>query len=126
MGHGLSELQKTILKMAYHNRTFEERTSEDGGADLYHYEVLIAYWKLPGIIYRDTSGKRSSVGWQHLNPATSTHAQFNTTRAALSRAARRLEDRRFVVCISSAQARWAGVNLTPNGIAMAKRLPATS
>ena len=126
--------------MAYQNRTFEQRTETSSGADLYHYEVLIAYWKLPGKVYRDSSGKRRSPGSQHFTRSTSTrrqvdpatnqvqltttsnHAQFNTARAALSRAARRLRDRGLVHWVSGAYALWAGINLTSDGVALAEQL----
>lgn len=122
MGRGLSELQQTILKLAYHNRMIENRVGGPGGADLFHYEVLIEYWHLPGEVHRDPDGKRRYTTGHHFSRSFRNYARFNAARAALTRAVRRLADRGLVIWVSGMYAQWAGVNLTADGIAMAQQL----
>lgn len=132
MGRGLSELQKTILRIATRNRRAENRgvTSEQG-ADAYYAEVLAesSGWtpdRAPlryGPRYGRYAGLRAPGG-QHFRKSLIGDKSYNAAHAALSRAARRLEARGLVQRRRGANSRWSGVSLTPSGASLTASHPA--
>ncbi len=121
MGRGLSELQKTMLRLAFRNRVSENRTAESRGSDLYYYEVLAAYWgwDLP----EHVQGRDHRHPGEHkFSKAAIGTKAYGTAHAALSRAVIRLQQRGLVDAISGKYSHWSGLNLTTDGITAALEL----
>lgn len=124
MGRGLSDLQRTALRLALQNRDGEGRTERTrGGADVYFQEILAAHygWEL-----KRFAGKLRSPGGQKFSKAGIGHREYNAATTAVSRAAARLEQRGLVERMVGAISNWAGFNLTPAGVEEARRLSDTS
>lgn len=118
MGRGLSDLQKSILVMAYGNH---EPTRGSFGCDLYTKDVLTGYYGwVPVKGYLDSPGSQSfdiqAIGEQ----------KYRSTRAAVSRAFRRLERRGLVTRVMAVRSVWAGINLTEEGAEVAQSLSVNS
>ena len=116
----MSELQKTILRLAHENRARGEgaRVFADyqEGTDVTYPQVLAGY-----------------VGWEGTGPRRRLFHQFSkkeigekpyrNAMASLSRAFGRLEARGLIVRTHSVMAAgWTGADLTDEGRAFARRL----
>jgi hypothetical protein len=110
MGRGLSRLQWFILKKATRQRR------------VYHCEVLAEYfgWKTSSHIScpepwkRDEEGLLENPGRHYFSPTEIGTKHYRVTRATLSRACARLEDRGLVISIAR-YSKWAGVEITDQG-----------
>lgn len=130
MGRGLSELQKSILRIAYRNHQAGPMTH--GGISkthAYYAEVLHEHFGFP--IERRSYIDKNATDSMYLrsNPASHTfdlHAigesRYRAAQAALSRAVKRLSERGLVEWMQGEAARWSGVNLTKAGMAEAEKL----
>jgi hypothetical protein len=105
-------------------RTVKMLSSGKSGADVYFAEVLVEYYGwTPSSPYalKDRDGRRVPGGKKFI-PEEIGDNTYHTAHAAVSRAALRLEQRGLVTRMCGAYAKWAGVNLTPAGISIAKQL----
>ncbi len=113
MGRGLSDLQRTMLRLAYKNYLADPYSK----ADVFYPEVLVAHygWHDNYINVRRYHSRqifsKAKIGARHYNAAT----------VAVYRAALRLEQRGLVVCVRGAYAKWAGVKLTDEGKRLAQQ-----
>ncbi len=107
-GIRLSKLQKFMLDKARENRANEGRTCDQhGGADLYTWEVLAGFYGF------ETRQPKDGHRPLHGNVRRTSHnaAHIRCAEAAISRAARRLEERGLIVrCGGTSKS--AGVRLT--------------
>ncbi len=135
MGKGLSPLQRTILITALANRTAEGRDDTCNGADVYLAEVLHRHFHFPfkrDYWLRDKSDAailaemRKLPGSHRFSLVEIGASKYRAAQAALSRAAARLQQRGQVVRYNGSTAWWAGVRLTPQGIATAEKLSANT
>ena len=125
MGRGLSELQQFILVAGLAGRESKEtHTLPDGrilpagyGCDLRHAKIMSGFYGF-ALAGRDSS----SFARHHFSVKKIGPKQYAAAHAAISRAATRLAERGLVVCVSGYYARWAGVNLTDKGAALAAEL----
>jgi hypothetical protein len=126
MGRGLSDLQQQILLLAYHNRLTENRGYGTKGLDLYFHEILAEYYHFPTRYNKlreiHPDGGHCSIGAQYFNRRRIGRERYNAAQAAASRAIRRLEDRNLVEYKAWAYHKGCGLNLTANGISMARKL----
>jgi len=126
VGRGLSELQKTILRLGNENRVREHRPTGGGGADVYRSEVLAEVYGFESRFARDDEGAaqtaRRHFARQQFWPADVGESRYIAGSAAVCRAMKRLEDRGLVVLMQGTFARWAGADLTEAGVAEAERL----
>ena len=90
MGRGLSELQKTILLMAYGHR------GDGHGVELRYPEVLRECWGWEPVRRGWGEGRRSSPVRRHFSKAEIGEREYRSAQASLSRAVRRLEERGLV------------------------------
>ncbi len=137
MGRGLSELQTSILKMAYQHRThsdadevaFRARFSgrqDQAPDDLHTWEAMIALYdcvekpRYPRD--RGPSGRLlDRFGGQRISIERTGGAKYRAAAAAINRAFTRLEARGLV------ERHWYGViSLTDRGIEEASRVTVTS
>jgi hypothetical protein len=118
----LGPLQGTILEFAYANREREHRGfNESRGADVYNSEILARVYGFPceslwQIEDGEVTDQRRITG-KKFDVRTIGRARYNRAQAAISRAIRRLEDRRLVVHMCGKYARWSGCSLTPARVA---------
>jgi hypothetical protein len=118
MGRGLSELQKAILVMAYKNHIYgTPRWIVDEspyGADLFAPQVLSEFYGWPSVCTRirkrGPNFDRQRIG----------EARYNSNRAAVSRAFKRLEARGL--SIRHRGLYWSGITLTEEGKIVASKL----
>lgn len=117
MSRGLSELQKTILRLAHENRRQGRGKSGDTGTDVYYAEVLVAYFDFP-----PKEDRRDNYG-----PAVVGNKKYNRAKVSLHRAMWRLHDRGLVYCTRSMLAgAWSGAELSEEGEKVAGRLACDS
>jgi len=137
MGRGLSELQRSILRLALHNRTAEglkpilESGSSDG-ADIYAWEVLESSYGFGkhlrattryGSQYGDRAGHRKPGGEALFSRSAIGASRYKAAHVAVTKAFRRLEERGLVKrFIFGGKA--AGLKLTADGVEMAEQLSA--
>ncbi len=115
MERGLSDLEKTILRVALAQRGGGAGAMlDDGPVDAFYADVLPAYrgreYSLPRL------GGRCSVR------AVVGEPRYSADMMALVRAAEGLERRGLVVRRQGAYARWSGVWLTEGGVKAARSL----
>ena len=110
----VSALQACILHLAMHNR----RTDGRSGADVRFREVLAAHFGFcaPAPL------RGADQGRYHFDPETIGRERYASSLASLSRSVSRLRRRGFIEVVHSACGRWAGVNLTESGLALAEQL----
>jgi len=110
MGRGLSELQQSIIVMAYENR---DPSINLGGRHVYRESIL-----------RECFGwEPRERGWSPFSRKDIGAERYNRGMASLSRALRRLEERGLVEFTHSMLASgWSGVLLTEEGEAEAQRI----
>ena len=103
----LSKLQRFMLEKARENHIDADRAPDQpDGADLYTSEVLAGFY---GFKPRAISGSRHPRGAVQRTIANA--SQIRTAEAAISRAARRLEERGLIVrCTGTGNS--AGIRLT--------------
>ncbi|MCA1717285.1 MAG: hypothetical protein LC781_10785 [Actinobacteria bacterium] len=124
MGRGLSELQKTVLRLAHENRErgTGARPLPDGGqlgTDVKYPEVLEAYFG-----WEPDSRPRSSRYFDFSKKDIGEKA-YRSARASLSRGFSRLEARGLIVRTHGAMAAgWTGADLTEEGANEAAKLAA--
>ncbi len=121
MGRGLSDLQKTILRLALRNRNVGDGGGPTWGVDVLHSEVLVEHFGWHGET-RNQWGNRIQGGNIFDRLAIGPKA-YASARAALSRAVARLEQRGLAVAVHGVT-RWAGATLTDAGVALAEQLSA--
>jgi len=127
MARGLSELQKSILRLAYRNRQKREQN-----VDLYHAEVLHEHFGWPisnHPRWQPEKGERPRGYWRHFSMREIGEARYRKTQASLSRAVSRLE-RRGLLERGRANG-WSGdgyafLNLTNEGLRVAEGLSVNS
>lgn len=121
MGRGLSTLQTSILKRAYENHIKEDRPSyeeSEFGADVTTHEIKAEIYNLN---YEECNKSiRESYGRQMFYTGED---GYNSASAAISRSFKRLEERGLAVRILGRA--WAGINLTEEGMNVAKNLVST-
>lgn len=102
----LSKLQKYMLERARENRANEGRTSSHEEADLYTWEVLAEFYGF------ETRPAKCRDRQPHVNIRRTSNnaAQIRCAEAAISRAVRRLEDRKLIVRYSG-KSNLAGIRL---------------
>lgn len=129
MGRGLSELQRTILRLAVDNRGRHREavlglreslgaavSVETCGADVYYAEVLAYYWGWEGTVpWRENRRRRFSKA--QIGPMA-----YSSALASLSRAMLRLQKRGLVVGKQGRGSRWSGADLTDAGAELAAAL----
>ena len=124
MGRGLSELQKTILRIALKNRKAEKRTSTTRGADVYGAEVLYTHWKWKPKRGCDNFVKRIEQAprrrFSSCYSKEKIGAEYNVAHASLSRAFDRLATRGLAIAFTGLN--WSGIRLTDEGVAAAENL----
>jgi hypothetical protein len=144
MGRGLSELQRSILRLALHNRTAEglepilDRPPR-GGADVYAWEVLESAYGFREHRRLDWSGKPAETRYGSSSGNFAGHRKpggeplfsrsaigprrYNAAHVAVSKAFYRLQERGLAKgFIFGGKA--AGLKLTAEGVEMAERLSA--
>jgi hypothetical protein len=131
MGRGLSDLQKDILTCAYNNyatgdNVFTHKPSHGFNipplrVDAFYYEILIRHFGFENRL-KDRDWRGRVFTGQHFDKDKIGKERYNAAQAALSRAVTRLHQRGLITFISGALAKWTGVNLTPAGIEVARRL----
>jgi hypothetical protein len=114
MGRGLSDLQRAILRLALTNRADPHRRAQ---VDLYTAEILVDLYHWP-----TTVPLARGPGLQHFDRDAIGHDRYNTVRASVSRALRRLEDRGLIARYDGVTARWTGLRLTDQGLTTAEHL----
>lgn len=142
MGRGLSDLQRTILRLAYENRQAPPEPdrqpewakamfgpAQSNGIDVYYSEILVNGFGFPLRRWRRDEGlsdrtvaRRRFTG-QKFAMTEIGNKRYASAQAAVSRAFARLERRGFVELYSGAYARWSGAKLTDAGVEIAKSLP---
>jgi hypothetical protein len=142
MGRGLSDLQKTILRVALMNRQASEKDDARGHIasylglpkrdpmDIRYAEILVVHFKFP--IKRtwkhdeadlsDHEVAKKSAGGKKFNKQRIGEKRYASALAALSRAFLRLQARGLIECFSGTFARWSGGQLTDQGIEVASSL----
>jgi len=136
MGRGLSELQKSILRLAYHNRLERlERIAKKtdpgsheplvltrgvGPPDLYYAEVLREHfgWEVRSLWWRPERGQRPSRG-QNFEMKEIGERRYHSVQSSLSRAVVRLEERGLVERLEHY---LAALDLTQRGLEEAEKL----
>lgn len=126
MGRGLSELQETILCLAYTNYLAEERATKEGGADLYTYEVMLKVYQFTRIPISPNYIEPRLGGSHRFDLNVIGKKRYQAAAAAISKAFRRLEERGFVGRYNGAIAHWVGIKLTEAGLQLAGDLMAKS
>jgi len=117
----LSDLQRSILRLAYRNRVAEGRTGDEWKvADVYYVEVLVDHFKFPA----PRADLRSPEG-KSFKRDGSTGRAIASANAALSRAVRRLAARGLCLAMCGRRTRWSGVNLTDAGVRVASETHGT-
>ena len=112
MGRGLSELQKSILRVAYRNRSAGVKQHE--AADAVNAEILHEHFRFP------LTGS-VEFGGQYFDVGKIGESAYRVARASLSQAIKRLEERGLVhLCWGIT--RHSGVVLTDVGHSIAKEL----
>jgi hypothetical protein len=136
MGRGLSELQRSILTLALHNRFAEGRCDGSNGCDVYLPEILavhfkwpLAYEGTPTDIRRDRDGDDDnkdggiySASQPWFSKAMIGAKRYAAGHAALSRAMARLQSRGLITIRGGAYSNWNGANLTRFGVAIAEQV----
>jgi hypothetical protein len=123
MGRGLSDLQKTILRLALANR---EAEGDPCWYDVGYVEVLATHFGFePRWPLRRRDGKRELFGHPFSKAAIGAD-RYDAAHATLARAVRRLEARGLAMGVLDVEFRQAGVNLTAEGVAVARELSANS
>ncbi len=117
----MSELQKTILRLAHENRARGQgaRMSPHGqmGTDVTYPQVLAGYFG-----WEDTEHRRG-FGFYHFSKKHIGEKPYRSAMASLSRAFGRLEARGLVALTHSQMAAgWTGADLTDKGQAVASTL----
>ena len=115
----MSELQKTILRLAHENRARGEgaRVFADyqEGTDVTYPQVLAGYF--------GWEGTRAGGGVYRFSKKEIGEKPYRSAMASLSRAFARLEARELIVRTHSMMAAgWTGADLTDEGRAVARRL----
>jgi hypothetical protein len=130
MGRGLSELQKTILRIAWRNREAERRHDGSGGGDVVYAEVLAEHYgwhpsrcRLQAPSYEKEDEERRTFGSQHFAKEIIGERVYNAAHAALTRAMTRLATRGLVTLVYGVNSRWSGANLTADGVRLARGTP---
>ena len=106
----LSELQKTIMRIALENRF----NQYDFRADARHKDVLINFY---GFDHHAPSPSSTSGSPHVFNKKDIGHRRYQAAAVAVVKSFRRLERKGFVKCIPN-----RGVRLTDAGIAKALRI----
>lgn len=130
MGRGLSDLQRNILVLALNKRRTNAAKPEKlkDHHDLYYAEIFeqICGWRATErpVYQKEYQSRPGAVatGW-HFSPTTIGEKKYNSTRAAVSRAIRRLRDRELVVWWQGV-VKWSAIDLTEAGMEKAKELEA--
>jgi hypothetical protein len=129
MGRGLSELQRTILRLALRNR--DGSGKEDPGIHVVHPEVLSEFYgftvnptKLPSWLRYTPVSPRSRC--RMFSPREIGDPRYNAAHVAVSRAFRRLADRGLLALMQYVHGQGGGGNLTEAGETVAKQLSANS
>ena len=129
MGRGLSELQKTILRLALdgHTRTGNQSTH------VRYAEVLVEHFKFP-IKRKWWNGTKdmSDLDYVRKNPASQKFDsqeigpnRYNSAKVSVSRAFARLGERGLLRLVEGMFSSWSGANLTDDGLAIAMVLRET-
>ena len=113
----LSALQRSILRLALRNRIAENRTDDSSGADCYYSEIMFEHFGFPP---ERADHLREHPGSPQFDPHAIGERRYASASAAISRAAKRLEARGLVTCVTGWPG-WSGVSLTPTGIQAAKK-----
>jgi hypothetical protein len=123
MARGLSDLQKWILIQAYKRRLEAQAEgtylSRGYGCDLLAAHVLDGYygWKKSSVY------KYIAYGGHNFDRETIGRSEYNNTRSTLSNTFRRLVYRGLVtLSYGNEYVSWSGINLTEEGIEIAKEL----
>lgn len=123
MGRGLSELQRTILRLALVARRkpppdqswlppkLREQLPPPSPEPLRLAEVLIRHWG-----WQPIPGRTSYDGAPKFDPEQIGRRRYNAARASLARAVRRLRERNLI------RRSAAGIHLTDAGLPVAERL----
>jgi hypothetical protein len=121
MGRGLSDLQQQILLLALEGRNAPGRAEdmENGrGADVTHRTILER-------VYGFEAARGSTIGSHAFSKRAIGAKRYAAAQAAISRAIRRLEERKLVIPMCG-NSRWSGCNLTPWGLKLAPQLTANT
>jgi hypothetical protein len=135
MGRVLSDLQKTILRLALANHEDEGRTVGDPfGCDVGYAEILATHFGFkprrplrypPDSRICKLAGPRA-LGGYHFSKAAIGDARYHVAHVTLTRTVRRLEARGLAAGVGCDEFRHAGVNLTAAGLAVARELSVSS
>lgn len=117
MGRGLSDLQKTILRLALANRD-KDLDDETHGADVYHWEILAEYFGWKEFLDEYRLGSHSI--YVRFPKEQIEESRYRGARVSLTRALDRLQTRGLLTRVTGMHFRWMGANLTPKGIEIAK------
>jgi DNA-binding HxlR family transcriptional regulator len=109
MGRGLSELQRSILRLAF----------QGDDSCVYGHEILKAHY---GWYQSNGWADKRRGGAKRFSREFIGITEWNAHRAAVARALRRLEDRGLVTRICGAYSNWSGAELTEQGKQVASAL----
>jgi hypothetical protein len=114
----LSRLQRQILLLALGNKTREQRGFDvASGADVFYSEILASVFKFPA--------KKNPRLWPSSRifaPAQIGRRRYRCALATLSRSVLHLHIREVATSAHSKYSTWAGANLTPRGVQVARAL----
>jgi hypothetical protein len=120
----LSPLQKQILLLALENKEREGRGFDwkAGGADVYYSEILSAVYHFP--LRKDYGGRgpRQLPCCRAFAPSEIGKKRYCAAHATISRSVLRLHVQGVAQSVRSKRSTWAGCNLTPAGVALARAL----
>ena len=112
MARGLSDLQKSILKLAYEKRMLGQKT---GPCDVCTTQVLLEIYDWPLV------ENCFSVAAHNFDRNEVGRREYDQAMVSVSRALKRLEARGLVTRFKSRRA-WSGISLTPAGVEASEKL----
>jgi hypothetical protein len=118
----LSKLQKRILAIAFKNKQREGRAfNSDSGADVFYAEIMSE-------VFHFRPQKPCPLTLRKLTPSPIFspteigRSRYSSAQVAISRAVLRLQIRGLVESKRFKHSNWAGCNLTPAGLEIARAL----
>jgi hypothetical protein len=118
----LSTLQKEIVMLAAENKQREGRGfDERDGADVYYSEILVTIFGFP-LRKQYERTPRELPCCRIFSPSEIGKKRYRAVQATLSRSILRLHAQGVAVSVRSKRSTWAGCNLTPAGVALARAL----
>jgi hypothetical protein len=118
----LSKLQKWILSLARENKQREGREfNSSSGADVFYAEVMSKYFDFPTQKSYSLTLRQLPAG-PVFSPEAIGRGRYNSAQVAISRAVLRLQIRGLVEGKRFRHSTWAGCNLTPAGLEVARAL----